>query len=406
MAWNEPGGGGNGGKDPWGGGGNQRPPDLEELVRNLKNKLGSILGGGRGGSGGGSGSGSGSGSGPGRAGSIGLGLIISVIAVVWLLSGIYIVNEGTRGVVLRFGQYVDTTMPGPHWRIPYPIEQVEIVDVEQRRFVEIGYRSSGGRNNSPVVVPRESLMLTKDENIVNVQLAVQYQVKDARQYLFNVREPNLTLKQVAESALRDVVGKRSMDFVLTEGRGEVVVATKELMQTILDQYDTGLIVSDVNLQDAQPPEEVQGAFADAIKAREDEVRQKNEAEAYANDILPKARGAAARQFEEASAYKESIIAQAEGESHRFLQLLAEYEKAPKVTRKRLYLETMESVFSRTSKVTVDISNGNSLMYLPLDKIMERQGVGGTSSRTLAPDPNAVPTRSDTVRGPRSTRERR
>ncbi len=406
MAWNEPSGGGNGGKNPWGGGGNQRPPDLDELVRNLKSKLGSILGGsGRGGSGGGSGSGPGLG----RVGSVGIGLILLVIAVVWLLSGIYIIDEGKRGVVLRFGKYIDTTMPGPHWRIPYPIDQVNVVDVEQRRFVEIGYRSSGGRNNSPVVVPRESLMLTKDENIVSIQLAVQYQVKDARQYLFNVRDPDLTLKQVAESALRDAVGKSTMDFVITTGRSDVVATTKELMQVILDQYDTGLIVSDVNLQDAQPPEEVQGAFADAIKAREDEVRQKNEAEAYAFDILPKARGAAARQTEEASAYRESIIAQAEGESNRFLQLLAEYEKAPEVTRKRLYLETMESVFSRTSKITVDLSSGNTLMYIPLDKIMERQGVGGTSARaprTLAPDPNAAPTRADTVRGTRSTRERR
>ena len=405
MAWNEPGGGGNGGKNPWGGGGKQGPPDLDELVRNLKNKLGSILGGtGRGGSGGGSGSGPGLGLG--RVGSVGIGLILSVIAVVWLLSGIYIIDEGKRGVVLRFGKYVDTTMPGPHWRIPYPIDQVNVVDVEQRRFVEIGYRSSGGRNNSPVVVPREALMLTKDENIVSIQLAVQYQVKDARQYLFNVRDPDLTLKQVAESALRDAVGKSTMDFVITTGRSDVVATTKELMQVILDQYDTGLIVSDVNLQDAQPPEEVQGAFADAIKAREDEVRQKNEAEAYAFDILPKARGAAARQTEEASAYRESIIAQAEGESNRFLQLLAEYKKAPEVTRKRLYLETMESVFSRTSKITVDLSSGNSLMYIPLDKIMERQGVGGTGARdprSSVPDSNVAPRRTDTVRGTRTTR---
>ncbi|MEE8428217.1 MAG: FtsH protease activity modulator HflK [Gammaproteobacteria bacterium] len=402
MAWNEPGGGGNGGKNPWGGGGNQGPPDLDELVRNLKNKLGSILGGsGRGGSGGGSG--------PGRIGSIGLGLIVSIIAVVWLLSGIYIIDEGKRGVELRFGKYLDTTMPGPHWHIPYPIDQVEVVDVEQRRFVEIGYRSSGGRNNSPVVVPRESLMLTKDENIVSIQLAVQYQVKDARQYLFNVRNPDLTLKQVAESALRDVVGKRTMDFVLTQGRADVVATTKVLMQTILDQYDTGLIVSDVNLQDAQPPEEVQGAFADAIKAREDEVRQKNEAEAYAFDIIPKARGAAARQTEEADAYRASIIAQAEGEASRFQQLLTEYEKAPEVTRKRLYLETMESVFSRTSKITVDLSSGNSLMYIPLDKLMERQGGGGAGvrdPRSSVPGASAVPRRVDPVRAPRTTREGR
>ena len=228
---------------------------------------------------------------------------------------------------------------------------VEIVDVEQRRFIEIGYRSGSG-GQAAVTVPREALMLTQDETIVNIQLAVQYQVDDPRLYLFNVRDPDAVLKQTAESALREVIGKSKMDFVLQEGRAEVVARTKTLMQDILNSYASGLLVSDVNLQDAQPPEEVQGAFSDAIKAREDRVRLKNEAEAYANDVIPKARGTAARQVQEAEGYRESLIAKAEGEASRFTQLLGEYEKAPEVTRKRLYLETMESVMSRTGKVVM------------------------------------------------------
>ena len=358
MAWNEPGGGNN--KDPWGGRGDQGPPDLDEVVRKMQDKLGGLFGGRK--SGGGS---SGSGSGPGFGG---IGIILGIAAVVWLFSGIYIVDEGKRGVVLRFGAFNDITTPGPHWRIPYPIDQVEIVDVEQRRFVEIGYRS-GGAAQSTVAVPREALMLTEDENIVNIKLAVQYQVGDPRNYLFNVREPNSVLKQVAESSIREVIGQNNMDFVLKEGRAEVVSKTREVMQRILDRYDSGLRVSDVNLQDAQPPEEVQAAFSDAIKAREDKERLKNEAEAYANDIIPKARGAAARQIQEAEAYREALVAKAEGEASRFSQLLDEYIRAPEVTRKRLYFETMESVLARTGVVLVDNESANSLMYLPIDQLM-------------------------------------
>jgi membrane protease subunit HflK len=221
-------------------------------------------------------------------------------------------------------------------------------------------------------VPREALMLTQDETIVNIQLAVQYQVDDPRLYLFNVRDPDAVLKQVAESALREVVGKSKMDFVLQEGRAEVVNRTKILMQDILNSYNSGLLVSDVNLQDAQPPEEVQGAFSDAIKAREDRVRLKNEAEAYANDVIPKARGSAARQVQEANGYKEALIAKATGEASRFTQLLTEYQKAPQVTRKRLYLESMESVMSRTGKVVVDSEGTANLMYLPLDELLKRR----------------------------------
>jgi len=361
MAWNEPGGGNN--KDPWGGRGDQGPPDLDEVVRKMQDKLSGLFGGGKKSGGGGSG-----------AGTTGFGLIIGIAVVVWLFSGIYIIDAGKQGVVLRFGAFSEVTMPGPHWRIPYPVEQVEVVDVEQRRFVEIGYRS-GGAGQSTVAVPREALMLTEDENIVNVKLAVQYQVGDPKAYFFNVRDPNSVLKQVAESAVREVIGQSRMDFVLKEGRAEVVSRTKEVMQRILDRYESGLLVSDVNLQDAQPPEEVQAAFSDAIKAREDKERLKNEAEAYSNDVIPRARGAAARQIQEAEAYREALIAKAEGEASRFSQLLKEYTKAPEITRKRLYFETMESVLGRTGVVLMDNESANSLMYLPIDQLM-KQAPGG------------------------------
>jgi len=372
MAWNEPGGGNN--KDPWGGRGDQGPPDLDEVVRKMQDKLGGLFGGRKRGGGG---------NGSGGSGFAGFGLIAGIAAIVWLFSGIYIVDAGKQGVVLRFGAYNEATMPGPHWRIPYPVDQVEIVDVEQRRFVEIGYRS-GSSGQASVSVPREALMLTKDENIVNIQLAVQYQVSDPRDYLFNTRDPNAVLKQAAESAIREVIGTSEMDFVLKEGRAEVVGRTRAVMQKTLDSYNAGLLVSDVNLQDAQPPEEVQASFSDAIKAREDKERFKNEAEAYSNDIIPKARGGAARQMQEAEGYKESLIAKAEGEASRFSQLLTEYKKAPQVTRKRLYLETMESVLKKTGKVIVDSKSANNLMYLPIDQLM-RQSSGG---RRLSPAGNS------------------
>lgn len=392
MAWNEPGGG----KDPWGGrGGDQGPPDLDEIVRKMQNKMGGLFGGRKGGGGSGGGSG---------GGMMAVGVIAVVAALVWLASGFYIVDEGKRGVQLRFGEFSQITMPGLHWHIPYPIEQVERVDVEQRRFVEVGYRSvAGSGSSSAQPVPKEALMLTQDENIVDIRVAVQYQVKDAREYLFNVRDPDVTLKQATESAIREVIGKSRMDFVLTEGRSEVAGLAKDLIQSILDQYNAGLLVTTVNMQDAQPPEEVQGAFVDAIKAREDEERQKNEAQAYANDIIPKARGAAARILEEANGYQLSVIARAEGEASRFEQLLTEYAKAPEVTRKRLYLDTMEEVLANSSKVTVDVSKGNNLLYLPLDQMLQgaaatvpRSNTGGGSATTPATSTSSD-SRTDTRR---------
>ncbi|MEA2079573.1 MAG: FtsH protease activity modulator HflK [Pseudomonadota bacterium] len=345
MAWNEPGGNN---RDPWGGrGGNDGPPDLDEIARKLRDKMNQLFGG-RGGSGGSSGSGSGAG----RGSPLSFAMIGVLLLVVWILSGIYIIDPAERGVVLRLGEFKEITGPGPHWFLRF-IDSVEKVDVDHLRTIS-----------------HRAKMLTKDENIIQVDLAVQYKVKDAKDYLFQVRDPDYTLQEATESALREVIGGISMDEFLSGGRGAIVKQTEELIQTILDRYQTGLWLTSVNLQDPQPPEEVQGAFQDAIKAQEDEVRFKNQAQAYARDILPKARGDAKRIREGAGAYRDRVIAGAEGETSRFLQTLKEYEKAPDVTRKRLYIETMEAVFANTSKVLMQAEGGNNLMYIPLDKLME------------------------------------
>jgi len=350
MAWNEPGGGN---RDPWGGGkgSGEGPPDLDEIARKLRDRMNSILGGGGGK----------------RAGGkspFNFSFIIVAAVAAWVLSGIYIVEPAERGVVLRLGEFHTTTMPGPHWYLR-GVDTVDIVDVDQLRTVS-----------------HRAKMLTKDENIIQVELAVQYRVRDARNYLFQVRDPDFTLQEASESALREVVGGISMDDFLSGGRGAIVQQTKELTQEILDRYKTGLVLTSVNLQDPQPPEEVQGAFEDAIKAREDQVRYRNQAEAYALDILPKARGDATRMREAATAYREQVISRAEGETSRFLQTMEEYRKAPDITRKRLYLETMEYVLANNSKVLLQVKDGNSLMYLPLDKLMERQGIRETSMETV------------------------
>jgi membrane protease subunit HflK len=365
MSWNEPGGDK---KDPWSGRGDQKgPPDLDEVIRSLQEKLGKFFGGGNGG-----------GEGSPRNFPFGnsmksLGFLAGGAIVLWGLSGFYIVDEGNHGVETRFGKYIGTTQSGLNWRFPTPIERVDIVNVKQQRFIEVGYRSGGrGQVTGSISKPEEALMLTKDENYVDVRLAVQYQVKDAKQFIFNVVDPALTLKQVTESALRGVVGSSAMDFVLTQGRSEIVTLIKKELQEVMDSYQSGIQITSVNLQDAQPPEQVQNAFEDAIKAREDEQRLINEAEAYSNDVVPKARGAAARKIQEAEGYKEQVIAQAQGETNRFSKLLAEYIKAPDVTRKRLYIESMESVLAETSTVMVDVKGGNNLLYLPLDKMMQHQ----------------------------------
>lgn len=352
MSWNEP---GSNKKDPWSGRDPQEtPPDLDEIMRSLQDKVRKLFGGGPGSRNGGN---------PLKT----LALVAAVPVVIWAFTGIYIVDEGNRGVVTRFGKYVETTLPGPHWRLPAPIENHTIVNVEKQQFIEVGYRS-GGRQQSIGSVPREALMLTQDENIVDIRLAVQYQIKDARSYLFNVVDPDVTLKQVTESAERGIIGKSSMDFVLTEGRSGIADEIKSEVQQILDQYNAGIRIITVNFVDAQPPEEVQNAFEDAIKAREDEQRLKNEAEAYANEVVPKARGAAARLLEESEAYKQKLIAKAQGEAGRFKQLLTEYEKAPEVTRERLYLDAIESVLEKTNTLMFDVKGGNNVIYLPIDKL--------------------------------------
>ncbi len=368
MAWNEPGGSKD--NDPWGGGkkNDQGPPDLDEVVKKFQDQVSSIFGG-KGKGSGGDGEGQGSSSGGGSGSKIGLGVVVGGALFLWGLTGIYIVDEGKRGVELVFGAYSETTQPGPHWHLPAPISTVEIVDVSQIRNVEIGYRSGVGGESSKRSVLNEAMMLTQDENIVDVNFAVQYRIKNAQDYLFNLRSPDETLREATESAVREIVGKSKMDFVLTEGRSEMVQSAEILIQAILDRYGSGLQVTSVNMQDAQPPEQVQAAFSDAVKAREDEQRVKNEAEAYANDILPKARGAGARMFEEATAYKSKVVSEAEGQTSRFLQVLTEYEKAPVVTRERLYLDAMETVLNNTSKVMLDVEGSGNLLYLPLDRMM-------------------------------------
>ena len=362
MAWNEP---GDKDRDPWNDKKGQQPPDLDEAIRSFQEKISNIFGGG------GSGSGSSKFKMPGGSG-LGIGLIVIAAAVLWSLSGFYIVDEGNQGVVTRFGKYAETTTPGLNWHMPVPIETVDIVNVQKQRFIEVGYRT-GGRERGSGSVPRESLMLTRDENIVDVRLAVQYQIKDAGNYIFNLKDQTATLKQATESVERGVIGRNTMNFVLLEGRAEIVADIKTELQQLLDRYDSGIIITDVNLQDAQPPEQVQAAFEDAIKAREDKERYINEAEAYRNDVVPKARGAASRRIQEAEGYKLRVIAESEGETVRFTKLLAEYKKAPDVTRKRLYLDAMESVLSNTDTIMIDLKKGNNVMYLPLDRLGRGQG---------------------------------
>lgn len=370
MAWNEP---GKPGQDPWGNSGGSsgkkdepREPkkrsdqDIDELLKKAQQMFG---GAGNKFSGG--------------IGGIGGGAIFLIILVIWLLSGIYIVDTAERGVVTRFGAFVTETTPGPHWHIPYPIESVTKVNVDRIRTTEIGYRSDAQNRSGSVLA--ESLMLTRDENIVDVRIAVQYRVQSAADYLFNVKDPDDTLRASSESAIREIVGKNSMDFVLTQGRNEVVALVRELTQKNLDAYQAGLFVTTVNLQDAQPPEQVQSAFADVVKAREDRERLINEAEAYANRILPEARGQAARIVEEARAYRDRVVSEAEGQADRFTSVVTEYKKSPEIMRERLYLDAMATVLSNTSKVLMGAEGSNNIMYLPLDKMMGSGNANPSSS---------------------------
>lgn len=359
--------------DPqWGNKNSGGPPDLDELLRNFNKKIGDLFGrkGGSPNKGGGEG-------GPQSFG-IGIGLIAGIVLLIWLASGFYIVDASQRGVVLRFGKYLDTTQPGPRWHLPYPVESVEVVSLSQVRTIEIGYRE-----NVKNKMLRESLMLTADENIIDIQFAVQYFLKDPTDYLFNNRNPDENVRQAAETAIREVVGKNKMDFVLYEGREQVAAATTKLIQEILDRYKTGILVSKVTMQNAQPPEQVQAAFDDAVKAGQDRERQKNEGQAYANDVVPRAKGAAARLKEESEGYRQRVVANAEGDASRFKQVLTEYEKAPTVTRERMYIDMMQQVLTSSSKIMVDQKAGNSLLYLPLDKLIQN------SSQPMADTPAAA-----------------
>jgi membrane protease subunit HflK len=301
------------------------------------------------------------------------------------------VDQGNRGVVSRFGAYSETTLPGPHWHIPAPIENVVIVNVEQQRFIEVGYTDTN-RVNKSSVIPQESLMLTSDENIITVRLAVQYQINNARDYLFNVKNNENTLKQLTESVERGVIGRNNMDFVLTEGRSQIVAEIKQQIQEAMDGYKAGISIASVNLQDAQPPEEVQGAFEDAIRAREDKQRLINEAEAYSNEVIPKARGAASRIIQEAEAYEAEKVAKAKGETERFDQLLVEYEKSPAITRKRLYLEAKEKLYSSTNKIMLNDDQSSPMMYMPLPQTMTQHAQQAASN--TEPELNAEPHGND------------
>jgi membrane protease subunit HflK len=353
------------------------PPDLDQLWRNFNKKLNSLFK--RKGGGSGSGGGEGSGAPTPRQYGGGIGLLVGLLVVLWIASGFYIVNEGQRGIVLRFGKYVETTQAGLRWHFPYPMEFVETVNVSQVRTVEVGYR-----NNIRSKVLKESLMLTDDENIIDVQFAVQYILKSPEDFLFNTREPEHSVMQVAEAAIREAIGKSKMDFVLYEGREQVAARATQLMQDILDRYKIGIAISKVTMQNAQPPEQVQAAFDDAVKAGQDRERQKNEGQAYANDVIPKAKGNAARLLEESEGYKQRVIASSEGEASRFKQILVEYNKAPVVTRERLYLDTMQQIFSSTSKIYIDQKSGSNLLYLPLDKLMQMSGPSSSAPASEAP----------------------
>ena len=380
MAWNEP---GKPSQDPWGdrqrngsnnGSRNESDP-AEELKKKMEAFLSKLNGGGQGNNQSDQTDQNGT---PPSMTNQSLGLLASAIGAIWLASGFYIVDPAERGVETVFGAYSNETGAGPHWNWPSPIGQVNTVNVEEIRNAELGYRSV---KNGQSDVMGESLMLTQDENIIDVKLAIQYSISNAAHYVFNHVEPDAALKEITESALREVVGKNKMDFVLTEGRSQVVAKVKELVQATCDAYKIGIQVSSVNLQDAQPPEQVQAAFADVVKAREDRQRLINEAEAYSNDIIPRARGQAARLVEEATAYRDQVTAKSEGESNRFTNILTQYKLAPEVTRQRMYLEAIETVLGSSSKIMVSNKNSNQMLYLPLDKWMTEESSGTRRSPT-------------------------
>ena len=365
----------NGATMAWNDDNNQTPPELDEVIKDFKNKFNSTFGGKSSGN-----------SGASKAAKGSFKYIFILAFIVWMATGVYIIDPAERGVVLRFGAFQTSTTQGPHWHIPYPVESVYKVNVEQVRSAEIGFRNA--QNSYSGGVSSESLMLTRDENMVDVKLAVQYKIANAQDYLFNVSNPELTLSHVVQSIIRQVVGDNTMDFVLTTGRDQVAQEVKTASQALINDYGLGIQITAVTMQDAQPPVQLKAAFDDVVKAREDEQRYINEARAYANDIVPKARGASQRLLAEAEAYKSEVVSKSEGESYRFTQILTEYTKAPGVTKERLYRETLEDVLSNTNKVIVD-SNSNSLMYLPIDQLINSNRVSrpGTNTSTYNQTPS-------------------
>ncbi|MFT4561449.1 MAG: membrane protease subunit HflK [Gammaproteobacteria bacterium] len=371
MAWNDP---DDKDPDPWGGRkGNDGPPDLDEIVRKMQDKLGGFFGGGGGPSTPGSGGGA-------TSPFVWIALAIG-LAVLLFLATFWRIEPAERGVVMRFGKYVRTLQPGPSFQLPRPIDEVITVNVQQIR---------------PFTV--NATMLTGDENIVDVEMAVQYRIKDVKSYLFKIADPDTTVQRVTESAIRDIIGQSTLDFVITEGRAEIGADAMALIQQILDNYESGIEVTSVNMQPAKPPEQVKASFDDAIKAREDEQRRINEAEAYRNEVDEKAQGEAARILLQAQAYEEQVVAEAHGEARRFEQLLVEYEKAPEVTRSRLYLDTIEEVLAQNPKVVLDNKGGNSLMYLPIDKLIQSASdrVAPTSTEGLSSDIAPAPRSAESV----------
>ncbi|WP_334107228.1 FtsH protease activity modulator HflK [Methylobacillus sp.] len=364
--------------DPgWGNRNNDGPPDLDEVFRQLSRKLNGLFG-----RNGGAGE-------PPEAKAIPVLPVLGLVAVIWFATGFYIVDQGSRGVVLRFGKHVETTMPGPRWHLPYPVESVTVVNMEQVRTVEVGYRSAEGGSGRGREL-RESLMLTDDENIIDLQFAVQYNLKNVEDTLFNNRFAEESVRGIAETAIREIVGKSKMDFALYEGREEIAALTKKMMQEILDRYSTGVNVVNVTMQNAQPPEQVQAAFDDAVKAGQDRERQKNEGYAYANDVVPRAHGTASRLLEEAAGYKLRVENEATGNASRFEQILTQYQRAPEVTRQRLYLDAQEQIMSSVSKVIVDQKGNNSLLYLPLDKLLSASGAHPSAAAVQPVTPSSLP----------------
>ena len=364
---------------------NEGPPDLDEVMRDLSRKINTLFGKGGGNQ-------SSPQSNRPQPGSVNFPVfpIVALVAIIWLGTGFYIVDQGSLGVVQRFGKVADeTTEPGPRWHLPYPIETVEVVNMEQVRRLEVGYRSNAEGSGGKTRLPKEALMLTEDENIIDLQFAVQYNLNNAKHYLFNNRSTDDAVMSAAETAIREVVGKNKLDDLLQKGLAD----TSERMQAILDSYKTGVKIISVSLQSAQPPEQVQEAFEDVNRANQDNQRQINEGQAYANDVIPKARGTASRLLAEAAGYKLKIESEAKGNASRFDQILTQYNKAPEVTRQRLYLDAQEQIMSSVSKVIVDQKSGNSLLYLPLDKLINATGNDtvqqSQSMQSLNPQPAAA-----------------